>query len=147
MCVSDLIPLRSPGVFFLHLLHRWTLGTKLVLTITVRNRLLSLLSSRVIAVHFSSPGKLLRDLEYKTGEYPKGCSQTKSALPTGSCCPRLPALTSSRAVSQPHICSPALYFLTRLLLFRWEERPLLDSLAPPAPRLVILSSEVLPPVL
>ena len=147
MCVSDLIPLRSPGVFFLRLLHGWTLGTKLVLTITVRNRLLSLLSSRVIAVHFSSPGKLLRDLEYKTGEYPKGCSQTKSALPTGSCCPRLPALTSSRAVSQPHICSPALYFLTRLLLFRWEERPLLDSLAPPAPRLVILSSEVLPPVL
>ena len=96
MCVSDLIPLRSPGVFFLRLLHGWTLGTKLVLTITVRNRLLSLLSSRVIAVHFSSPGKLLRDLEYKTGEYPKGCSQTECS-PQG---PAAPACPPSRPAGQ-----------------------------------------------
>ena len=146
MCVSDLIPLRSPGVFFLRLLHGWTLGTKLVLTITVRNRLLSLLSSRVIAVHFSSPGKLLRDLEYKTGEYPKGCSQTKSAPRRVLLPPPARPPVQQGSLPAAHL-QPRLYFLTRLLLFRREERAPLDSLAPPAPRLAILSSEVLPPVL
>lgn len=43
-------------------------------TVQVRNRFIGLLGLRVIAVLFFSPGKLLRDLEYKTGEYPKGCS-------------------------------------------------------------------------
>lgn len=46
--------------------------------VRVENGPVSLLGSRVILVLFLSPGKLLRDLEYKTGECPKGCSQFTS---------------------------------------------------------------------
>lgn len=82
--------------------------------VQVENGSLSLLGSRVIRTLLSSPGKLLRDLEYKTGEHPKGCSQFTShdeyrphrdseclLLPPGGPCSYLAASPQLQA------CSPS----------------------------------------
>ena len=91
-------------------------------TVQVRNRFIGLLGLRVIAVLFFSPGKLLRDLEYKTGEYPKGLfldlPQIKNTLPTESFCPHV-ARSLVQQGEFPSCTSevPTLHFLTILLPF------------------------------